>query len=472
MNEAFVSLAREVFAAACGAGPSRLPAQTAQFIRNLDGGATPPSDSLDGLGQLLAEDFPFVHQRSLVNAQCDDATRSKWEAAVRAGLACLRSWTPCNPLAFNELCAALLIVEMLGLDSADVKHVAAQLGNDALADGLRRLICEAEVSAFPRGYPRIPDAEHQIKLFEQQGNFLGVSHVLPHAMPEPRPMLWAAVRLLWRLDPAKLADAVAINDSLFLTQLIRFTLHDDFAAFALLAPTMWVKYASVEDMENAHRRGSAAHNWDDLLRQLLLQVADTSAWSGWMDALLRAPYGGSLMCIALPKVLASLQEHHWTAFIAAPHLSYSKRAAAPMAAIMAAFAQEVGESAASAMWSICFDRWTDWNYGKNEHQVYLFAPTACAFDYPVAMYYSQMPSHERDELEAALTFAVDTIEQQWFNSSTDLITERNRLLSRLRLVVHGRKLADGDAELLPPEIRPPSDYTRVRYSYHDVQAQV
>jgi hypothetical protein len=92
---------------------------------------------------------------------------------------------------------------------------------------------------------------------------------------------------------------------------------------------------------------------------------------------------------------------------------------------------------------------------RAEDQAYLFAPAACAFDYPVATYYSKIPSHERDEIEAALALSVETIDQQWFNSSTDLITERNRLLSRLRLVVHGRVLAGGRANLLLPAIEPP-----------------
>ncbi|WP_423382121.1 hypothetical protein [Burkholderia sp. LMG 32019] len=470
MNEAFVSLAREVFAAACGAGPSKLPTGTAQFIEKLDNCGERDTDTLESLGQQLATQFPFLRHRSLTGAQNDETTRATWEAAVRAVLERLCGWSPTHLLAFDELETLLYTIDALGLDSADVLYVAARLGNDELAGGLYHFICGAEVNSFLPGHDRIPNAEQEIKTAAAQGNFLKISHILPHIMPEPRAALWSAVRLLWRLDPAKLAEAVTIKDSVFLALLVRFTLQDEFPTLALLVPIMWLKYASVDDIESAHRRVSTAHNWADLLRQLLLQVADTAAWSGWMDALLRAPYSGSLMCVALPKVLASLQRPHWKAFVSAVHLSFSKRSADPMAGIMAAFALEVGDAAASSLWSMCFDRWNDWNYGKSEQQAYLFAPAACAFDYPVAMYYSRMPSHERDELEAALALAVDTIEQQWFSSATDLITERNRLLCRLRLVVHGRMLASEEADLLPPEIQPPDSYTSVRYSYFDTQA--
>ncbi|SIT36566.1 hypothetical protein BN2475_90087 [Paraburkholderia ribeironis] len=50
--------------------------------------------------------------------------------------------------------------------------------------------------------------------------------------------------------------------------------------------------------------------------------------------------------------------------------------------------------------------------------------------------------------EGAVALAIETVEQRWFNSTSELIAERNRLLSRLRLVSHGRKLASGN---LPSE---------------------
>jgi hypothetical protein len=140
-----------------------------------------------------------------------------------------------------------------------------------------------------------------------------------------------------------------------------------------------------------------------------------------------------------------------------------------MAAIMSAFAQAAASSASESMWTICFERWNHWDYGRCEDHPYLFSPAATAFDYPVAMYYSKIPSHERDDLERSLALSIETIEQRWFRSSTELITERNRLLSRLRLVTHGRRLASGNAEALPPRIQQPDAYTSIRYSYYDVE---
>ncbi|AJX72177.1 hypothetical protein [Burkholderia pseudomallei] len=470
MNDEFVSLAREVFAAACGDGPSKLPTGTTQFMQNLGKGMDLTDEALESLGQQLTEEFPIWPHRSISAMPVDETTRSTWEAAVRAVVLHLRRWVPSNCLSFDELSALLLSLETLGLNSADIPHFATQLENDALVYGLYHLIRQTEVGSYLRGHDRTPNAEQEIKVAALQRNYLKISHILPHIMPEAHPVLWAAVRLLWRLDPAKLAEALTIKNSVYLALLVQFTLNDDFPALALRVPVMWLKYASIDHMENAHRRGSSNQNWAELLHQLLLQAADTPVWSAWMDATLRAPQSGSLMCIALPKALASLQLHHWDAVLSAVHLSFSMRSAEPMASMMAALAQEVGETAVSSMWSMCFDRWNHWDYGKNEPQTYLFAPAACAFDFPVAMHYAKMSSHERNAVEAALTLAVETIEQQWFDSATDLVTERNRLLSRLRLVVHGRMLANGETNLLPPAIQPPDAYTRVRYRYYDTQS--
>ncbi|MGP8434965.1 hypothetical protein ACT2FY_24270 [Paraburkholderia fungorum] len=468
MNEAFVNLAREVFAAASHTGPSKLPEGTAHVVEYLDNEGELGPSIFESLGQQLAAQFPFLRHRSQIDEQCGETARAEWEAGVRAVLERLRCWSPSLPAAFPRLSTLLYTIDNLGLDSADIGQVASELGNNALTDGLYQLICESEVGSFLPRYDRIPNAEHEIKSAAEQGNFLNIGHVLPHIMPEPKASLWSAVRLLWRIDPEKLAKAVAAKDSVFLSVLVRFTLADDFPLLALRVPIMWLKYASVDVVEKAFQRGSATHDWEELLHQLLVQVADTSAWSGWMEALVRAPYDGSLICVVLPKVLASLGEAQWTAFVRAVQLDYSKRAAEPVAGIMAAFALHAGDPAANTMWSLCFGIWNNWNYGGNEQQTHLGAPAACALDYPVAMYYSKMPSYERDKAEAELTLAVETIEQRWFTSSSELVTERNRLLSRLRLVAHGRKLANGCAELLPPAVQPRDAYSATRYGYFEV----
>ncbi|PAJ78282.1 hypothetical protein [Burkholderia ubonensis] len=470
MSGTTIGLVREVFSVACNVGPASLPTTLEQFLVALRAGTALTADAKESLDRQLAEEFPMWQHRTPQGPKCDEPLRAKWEAAVRAVLLSLRSWSLSNAHALAELSAYLQMIESLGLESADFQQIAAHLDNDVLADGLYQLILESEVGSYMRVHERIPNAEREIKKLAQENNFLRISHIFPNLMPEMRMDLRAAVRLLLRLDPAKLASALTVKNSVFFTLLVRFILGDDFPELASHVPIMWVKFASIDVIENAHRSGNTERNWRDLLRHLLLQAAVSPAWPGWMSALLRVPQSGSLMTRVLPNVLASLDVPQWEAFIAAVSLNYSKMAAEPMAAIMLAFEQATTASAALSMWTICFKRWSGWDYGRSEEQTYLFSPAACALDYPVAMYYSKMPSQQRDDLERTLALSIETIEQQWFKSATELITERNRLLSRQRLVEHGRRLASDYAEPLPPAIQQPDAYTSIRYSYLDVQA--
>ena len=121
------------------------------------------------------------------------------------------------------------------------------------------------------------------------------------------------------------------------------------------------------------------------------------------------------------------------------------------------------------MWATAHQVWSDWGYGKHEGDGAMFAPAACALDFPVVMYYASLQIHDRLAEESKLQEAIKTVEQEWFNSLTELVTERNRLKSRLRLVQHGTALANGSGQALPPPILPDADhYAETRYHYHDV----
>jgi hypothetical protein len=117
------------------------------------------------------------------------------------------------------------------------------------------------------------------------------------------------------------------------------------------------------------------------------------------------------------------------------------------------------------------ERWTEWDYGRDEKDKYLFAPSACSFDFPVAMHYAIIPLNEVLAEEARLYEGIATVEQKWFTSLSELLTYRNRLSSRLRLVQHGlaiRNPAPGGANPLPPYVGPDSEFAKVRYRFFDV----
>lgn len=465
-------LAREIFTSACGEGMSKSPEALEQLIDGIRAGTTTASmSSLETLLHAVWKDYatgPFTQ----VDAMPDRPPGSEREASVRSVLTSLRSWTPSSQYADHELRALLTAINALDFEWAGIKEIAEYISSNTLIQGLLSLLDDAVILPWGGDEKRFPDVRQTLKATELRGNYSGLGATSQYLMPRASPELGVVIVLLWRVEPAGLGRAIAERDDIYFSLLVRNILGDRNAEFAVQVPLISFKYLSVENIEHAYRRGDTSQDWSTLLSRLLLQVAETPEWTGWMLALLRFPVDGSLVTLVMPKVLAELHRHHWSAFVDVLTLGYSQRAAKPVTDIMAKFAHEVGQEKASELWAICFERWSRWNYGKDEEQFYLFAPAACALDYPVAMHYARLVGPELDGEEGAVALAIETIEQQWFSSSSELITERNRLLSRLRLISHGRKLASGSADLLPPAVTPPDDlYTRVRYGFYDVNAR-
>lgn len=243
----------------------------------------------------------------------------------------------------------------------------------------------------------------------------------------------------------------------------------DAPLFALQVESVIFKFISLSWLE----RSKDIYPEDNSLgvhEQLLLQVAKTPHWKGWLHATYEYPDAGSVESRVLAEALTKLAEPHWRDFIFALALSTSQGSAEAVADILTHVVNKLGSVKTQSIWSEAFERWNAWDYGRGEGDFYLSSPQVCAFDFPVAMYYAHMPAAERDALERDLQNAIVLVEQQWFTSELNLCSERNRLASRLRLVRHGSALAAGGEEALPPPVQPDSEYAEVRYRYYDINA--
>ncbi len=137
------------------------------------------------------------------------------------------------------------------------------------------------------------------------------------------------------------------------------------------------------------------------------------------------------------------------------------------------FLNALGEEKSADMWRLAFERWDGWDYGRHEEDKHLTAPAACSFDFPVAIYYALLPLEETEAEKKRLQEGIATVEQKWFAEFSDLVTYRNRLSSRLRLVQHGlaiRNPPPGGATPLPPPVEPDSEFAEFRYRFFDVSS--
>ena len=278
-----------------------------------------------------------------------------------------------------------------------------------------------------------------------------------------------AVMLLRRFAPQRLARFIEKRQDIFFSIGIRDVLAADAASFALSVSDLSFKFICAASLTDIEETSAPSGSVEDLYH-LLLQVAKTDHWRAWISGLVHYPRVGTVAEKAIPKALVELGAVHWADFLDSIELWTYPGTVEPVANILTAFQGAVKGEESSEMWRLAFLRWDEWDYGQHEGK-HLHAPAVCSFDYPVAMYYACLPLDEAQSERDRLLEGIASVEQKWFTDVSALVTYRNCLSSRLRLVLHGLSIRGQlAATALPPAIEPESDFLAVRYRYFDVNS--
>ncbi|MBZ9666068.1 hypothetical protein H3221_015045 [Pseudomonas sp. LMG 31766] len=377
--------------------------------------------------------------------------------------------TPGSLQGFYRLQIALTTLAISSASDAEaLAAVTQEMVSQPLLDGLESILGATDLDTQGgyggRDYPQSrQEAQtlcrgHQYRLLESL-----IRHQPIFLTSEVR----LAVLLLRRFAPQRLARFIEKKQDIFFSIGTRDVLAADAAGFALSVSDLSFKFicaASLADIEEA----SAPYGSVEDLYHLLLQVAKTDHWRAWISGLVHYPHVGAVAEKALPKALAELGAVHWADFLDAIELWTYAGTVQPVANILNAFQDALKDGASSEMWRLAFLRWDKWDYGQDEGK-HLHAPAVCSFDYPVAMYYACLPLEEAQSERERLLEGIANVEQKWFTDVSALITYRNCLSSRLRLVQHGLSIRSRLATTaLPPAIEPESEFLAVRYRYFDV----
>lgn len=469
MNPAAMSLAQIRFQAALTPGASTAPLALSQLLTQLSTDSQLQVFDAEPIGHSTGDEFPFLPYMYAMGTPPDAAASAAWEAAIRWLLTGLRNWDASVGNSRNKLRAMLGAITALDANLAGLSGVATQVASPQLIAGLQHFIESTDVGP---GFNerRFPELRQQIESLASSGSLERLWQMVPHMNVFPSPDFSSAVVFMFNAEPAELAAIIERRSDVLFSLMICSVLGTQAVVLASRVNNLVFKFVSVANSWQ-DRSAGPGQSTQSTLQALLLQVAQTSTadWAAWMQALFKAPGHNPSLDAALGSVLQQLSQTHWTAFFRALSLNYSHRAAAPVANILVPFANSGNTVGKTVMWAIAHQVWSDWDYGKNESDSAMFAPAACALDFPVAMYYASLQSHDRLVEDRKLQEAIDAVEQEWFTSVTELVTERNRLKSRLRLVQHGNALANGSDQALPPPIQPDADqYARSRYHYHDV----
>jgi hypothetical protein len=462
-------IARELFLRAAAAGPAEPPEAVRRTFEELPTHAVQTFQvDLSAIENEVMEEFS-TGDTLYSTIPLEPAHAERWISALRWVLQELRAWRPNMAHPWPRLQALLAALSAFDTENAGVDTVLQQLQGTPLPEGLCRLMERAaayRVQATARG----DTPQEKIQATAQGGDFEQLGHLTRHLQLRLRGGDRLAIYLLWRLRADLLASVIKRNQDAVLAYAVREVLGEKAPDFALSVDDVTFKFFSAQSAADM-RHANALSESMEVFRELLLQVSNTPAWGSWLQAFYKYPQGGSVSEGALAGALARLQATHWADFVAAVQLWMHAGTVVPVANILIGFYQQVGDPGAREMWSLAFQRWDQWNYGREEPNTYMFAPSGCSFDFPVVMHYANLPPPEATTEEQRLAGAIESIEHEWFSSESELITHRNRLLSRLRLVRHGQALASGaTAEPLPPSVQPDGEYSALRYRYFDVNS--
>lgn len=470
MNSNASSLARDTFLQAVQPGPAREPAAVAAILVKLQTESDVVQLNVGELEDALDIEFPWwkklVHQLRQPESDELDA----WTQVIRWLMQSLLDSDMCADGSMRRLQVLLTALGALDVGDEGLSAVSDSFVGTCVPTGIISML--QQVEQIPedldvRSEAWLQDLPDQVK----KGNFKMLQQAQQFIHPRFHLDIRTALFLLWKLEPAELAHLINTQDSIPLAKMVCMVLDADAPFFALQVENVTFKFISLSWLGRLKSTSSEV-NPLGVLEQVLLQVANTPYWKGWLHAIYEHPVAGSLESRALAEALTKLAEPQWRDFISALALSTLPGSAQAVADILAHVAGKLDSVRAQSIWSDAFERWDAWDYGRGEGRFFLSSPQVCAFDFPVAMHYAHMSAAERDSLERDLQNAIVHVDQQWFTSESELCTERNRLASRLRLVRHGSALAAGEEDALPPPVQPDSEYAEIRYRYHDVNARL
>lgn len=463
MNPDVYTLVRTTFLQAEQSGLSYEPLCFAAELAKFEAQAEDSQLDAKGLEDALYTEFPWLNQLSSHSPQLQPEESDTWIKVIRwliQSLLFVDKDTKGCARRVQMLLTALgaLDVECEGLNTISEKLSGSHIPT-VITSMLQTLRLVPEDCDTP-SKERLQKLSSEVK----DGNLKMLRQAQRMLQPRFSSNIQTSIFLLWKLDPEKLKHLIKSHDSLIFDMMVCIVLNANAPLFALQVESIPFKFLSVSWLD----RTKSIRTEIDAIKvhaQILLQVAKTPYWKGWLQATYEHLTAGTEYNQALAEALTQLAEPQWRDFIFALAPSKSQSSAESVATILIYVASKLNSAQAQKIWMIAFERWDDWDYGRGERYYHLGSPQVCAFDFPVAKYYSHMPTEERNTLEQGLQAEILYIEQRWFSSESELCTERNRLASRLRLVRHGSNLAAGSADTLPAPAQPDSEYAEVRYRW-------
>lgn len=428
------------------AAPSELPALAASLENPID--ALFDWDRANQLFGAFNNEFGFINRTRLMKARMGEAELSRYAALIRWLMAELRNWRQGQDNHLTALVAIVVVAQVC--DSG--RELWALLPDDAgnntnLASYLRDIVANLNVNFTTLGARAAPPHENEalakFRKSEADGDWFGM--IEGWKLFEHQPFLGGslqtqAVRYLNRYSVADLLQACANLQQLAVAmQIARALTTEQALRLALASANSYIQLAAAYQSVSQPRAPQPLSPAEQQhLRDLLLKVvSDVPRWEAWMRIFNTYPGRFPLLQPSLGEALAQAPEHAIDPYIRAIHL-YPKRPGphpgrGGVADCLRVFRARAELDRRVALWTSAHRRWLEWDFARGDPNQHVLWICACDLDYALVGYALEcMDNATREAAVQEIRNKLQTVDQQWHVSVTDMFSAWNRLLSKLQ----------------------------------------
>lgn len=448
-NNQLADAARE----ATGDGEIFAPSGLIALIATLDDplAALQNWDQANKLHAAFSNQFGFINFARFAKTPIQAENLPRYVSLLRWLTRELRQWHRTTDEHFRAFVAAVVTAQAFDSDNSLWQHLPDDIGeNPDLIDFLKALVAHftADIDLI-RGSRRNAEIEAlaRFKQADADGDWVGIMELWTQLRDAPfltDTLQTQAVRFLCRYAMDGLVQALAnLHQTAVVMQIAGALAIEQSLRVALASDNPYVQLAVVHrtvagPRHPRDRSSQLTPSGQHLLSELLLRVAgDGPRWQAWMQIFNKYPVRFPLLQASLGIALAKAPAAAVGPYVNAIWL-YAKPAQPDpgrrcVADCLRAFRAHAPIDRRKALWTAAHTRWSAWNFNGADPNTHIFSINWCDLDYALVGYACEcMDDAVRKNAIETIRKDLETIDNRWHPSLTDIITNWNRLLSRLQ----------------------------------------
>jgi hypothetical protein len=436
---------REVMRDATVAGPIAEPLQLVTALSTIDQSivALSDNDRANSFFAALFDEFGFLQWAMQSPAPLQPSEHDRWTGLIRWVFREISGWSRDRDSADRIIAAIFVIAQASHTEFWSWVPVEI-LNNNEWIERLKSIVRSFGFNFTARKGQATPiwegEAVEKFDAADRAGDWATIGSRL-HLFE--RQLFWSvpltqSVRGLHACGMFYLRDALsALAQSLVAIEVSKALPTSQSLTLALNSDNPHLQFGCVYQIFSGKGRGDQLAT--DALAPataLLRKVADDNPrWAQWMKVFNAYPVRFPALQVPLGQALAEVSSSAAEAYVnsivltAVPAGQNSSRTF--VTECLRAFRQTASGERRSWLWRCAHERWSEWNFGAKNHGTHLLGLNWSELDYPSMMFARECLDDEGRELAThQIVNQLRTIELRWFESSTDAVTEWNRLLSR------------------------------------------